>query len=205
VVGDRRPPSRGDRQRARIIASVTDLLGDIAVTDLSVMRIAKEAGVTRPVFYFYFESKYAAVAAALELVWQEFDAARNLTNPGDVTSGPRAVTRQLLGNAVAVWRRNSGLLNACVLARTSDPQLDAMWRSFVTAQTRRIIELFTGLREPIRVRPTSDDLPGLVEVLLGMTVWALLEESAETDPAASDLRMDSVTAVWVAAIWEGPK
>ncbi|MFE3105607.1 TetR/AcrR family transcriptional regulator, partial [Nocardia tengchongensis] len=69
VAGDRRPPSRGDQQRALIIDAVTDLLRTVSITDMSVLRIAKHAGVSRPAFYFYFESKYSVVAAALEEVW----------------------------------------------------------------------------------------------------------------------------------------
>jgi TetR/AcrR family transcriptional regulator, ethionamide resistance regulator len=48
------------------------------------MQIAQQAGVTRPVFYFYFETKYAVVAAALEQVWNEFDAARTGVRPDDL-------------------------------------------------------------------------------------------------------------------------
>jgi TetR/AcrR family transcriptional regulator, ethionamide resistance regulator len=200
VSGDRRAPSRGDQQRARIIAAVTALLDDVPIADLSVMQIAQRAGVTRPVFYFYFETKYAAVAAALEQVWNEFDTARNSVDVDALGQDPAAITRRLVSDADAVWRRHRGLLNACVLARSSDPQLDAMWRVFNDTQTRRILKLLSGLRDSARIRPVTADFEALIETLLGMTVWALLEDAG---PDSADRRIASITAIWLATVWGG--
>jgi AcrR family transcriptional regulator len=201
VPGDRRSPSRGDQQRARIIHSVTALLADTAITDLSVMQIAKHAGVTRPVFYFYFQTKYAVVGAALHDVWSEFDAARAGVRPQELGQDPAAITGRLIGDARAIWQRHGPLLNACVLARASDPQLDAMWTTFVESQAQRVAELLNGLAGRARIRPASADLPALIDVLFGMTVWALVGESTDPQAMSGERRIDAITAVWLSAVW----
>ena len=104
------------------------------------MQIAQQAGVTRPVFYFYFETKYAVVAAALEQVWNEFDAARTGVRPDDLGQDSVVITRLLIWDAFSVWRRHGALLNACAQARASDAQLDSMWRSFVGSQCHRVAQ-----------------------------------------------------------------
>ena len=105
LVGDRRTPGRGDIQRARLIDAVLELFHTTSIAELSVMQIAKHVGVTRPVFYFYFESKYAVLAAALSQAWAEFDAARPLIDSLDATQPPQQVTRKLTRDAVEIWRK----------------------------------------------------------------------------------------------------
>jgi hypothetical protein len=72
------------------------------------------------------KTKYAVVAAALEQVWNEFDAARGV-RPDDLGQDPVVITRLLIWDAFSVWRRHGALLNACAQARASDAQLDAMY------------------------------------------------------------------------------
>src|ERR1700752_3349816 len=132
VSGDRRPPSKGDRQRGRIIDAVAELLADVPFADLSVARIAQLAGVTRSAFYFYFESKYAVVSAALEQVWAEFDAATVELAENDVGEAPRTFNERMIGAAIqVVWQRNGPLRRACQQGRQSDPQLRGLWDRFV--------------------------------------------------------------------------
>jgi len=57
--------SRGDRQRAAIVAAVRELLEERSFADLSVSTISERAGVARSGFYFYFDSKYAVLAVIL--------------------------------------------------------------------------------------------------------------------------------------------
>ena len=72
---ERRGPTRGDRRRQAILAAVEELLRRRSIADLSVEDVASAAGMSRPAFYFYFESKYAALWAALSGVWDEMERA----------------------------------------------------------------------------------------------------------------------------------
>lgn len=114
--------------------------------------------------------------------------------------GPAVVTRQIVGDAVALWWQHGGLLNACVLARSSDTQLDVMWRDFVEPQTQPIIVLLSGLRGVARTRPKTDDLAALIDVLLGMTVWALLDETTKLRPTTDTLTRSPSCGC---AVWGG--
>src|SRR5690349_3633713 len=80
---DRGGVTKGDRRREAILAALERLLGDVAIADLDVGTIAAAAGVSRPGFYFYFESKYAALSEALQRVADEMDGIAESFSDGD--------------------------------------------------------------------------------------------------------------------------
>jgi TetR/AcrR family transcriptional regulator, ethionamide resistance regulator len=204
LIGDRRAPGRGDAQRARLIASVVELLHSTTIAELSVMQIAKHAGVTRPVFYFYFESKYAVLAAALGQVWDEFAAARPAFDRLDLSRPPQEITRDLTGRAVAIWHRHSALITAVVEARSSDQQLALQWDELLGQTNRQLCQLIGLLESAGRARPVSDDLPGLVDAMFGMTVWSLLTGGGIEDADRRDRLVEVISAVWLASVWGPP-
>src|SRR5699024_7522324 len=55
--GRRRRVPRGEIQRQSILDALERLLGEIPVMEISVKDITEAAGIKRPNFYFYFESK----------------------------------------------------------------------------------------------------------------------------------------------------
>ena len=199
VAGDRRPPSRGDQQRARIIAAVTDLLGTVPIGELSVSRIAQHAGVTRPAFYFYFESKYAVLAVIFDEVWNELDTAtRGLVD--DVPDQPLVdFADQVLANAIDVWLEHAGLLNACVFARQSDAQLDQMWQRLMSNLESKIVTFTRTASSAGLAQTATTDVESLIKALLGMTVWVLHENYRE--PQSRERLIEAVHAVWLAAVW----
>jgi AcrR family transcriptional regulator len=203
VAGDRRPPSRGDQQRASIIDAVTELLATVPITKLSVMQIARQAGVTRPVIYFYFESKYSIVAAALDEVWGEFESARSVDQWQDSDTPAEVIVRGMISAAFEIWHEHAALLNACIQARAADPQLAGMWDKFVTETGHQVTASLTTLRQEGKIHPSSDDLPALVDALLGMTLWTLMNESAMDQPP-TDRVTDALTAIWLASVWGTP-
>ena len=52
-----------------------------------------------------------------------------------------------------------------------------------------------------RIHPTSTDLPALINALLGMTVWSVLDETTAAQHVSSERRIEAVTSVWLAAVW----
>lgn len=201
VIGDRRPPSRGERQRGRIIEAVVDLLGSVPIADLSVMRIAEHAGVTRPAFYFYFESKYAVVAAALDEAWAELDAATDELTRYEFEEPPAVFSRRMIGQAIDVWQRYMPLMNACMQARESDPQLAEMWTRLLGNLSGKLAAFIDRLRESGQTTPVIDDTQALTHALVGMTVWALHEHHLRTESIDLDRVMAAIRAIWLAAAW----
>ncbi|MGV9661833.1 TetR/AcrR family transcriptional regulator [Nocardia niigatensis] len=201
VTGDRRPPSRGDQQRALIIDAVTDLLRTVPITDMSVLRIAKHAGVSRPAFYFYFESKYSVVAAALEEVWTEIDQETSELTSYDNEEPPTDFSIRMIDNAVAVWRRHAHLVNACAQSRDTDAQLRTMWDAFVGNLENKLATFIQSQVDAHRMRPASADVPALVSVLVAMTVAVVREETVCSDTAAAERRMAAARQVWLTSVW----
>ncbi|MFC8531982.1 TetR/AcrR family transcriptional regulator [Nocardia sp. NPDC057227] len=199
--GDRRAPSRGDQQRAAIIDAVTELLGSVPIQELSVARIASRAGVSRPAFYFYFESKYTVVAAALAQVWSEVDEATAELSTFAAAEAPAAFTGRMLDAAVAVWQRHAALLNACVQARDSDPQLSAMWDDFIGAFVRKLVGFVEGQVASGRAAPPVDDIPALVTALFSMTIGVLRQESVPAADVPVERALAAARAVWLTAVW----
>ncbi|MGN2639725.1 TetR/AcrR family transcriptional regulator [Nocardia takedensis] len=199
--GDRRAPSRGDQQRAAIIAAVTDLLGAVPIKDLSVARIADHARVSRPAFYFYFESKYAVVAAALAQVWAEVDTAT--AELGDYGDGeaPEVFTGRMLDAAVTVWSRHAPLLNACVQARDSDPQLRDLWDEFIGAFVRKLVGFVRDQVAAGRAAPAVTDIPALITALFSMTIGVLRQESVPAGEVSTDRALAAAREIWLSAVW----
>jgi AcrR family transcriptional regulator len=55
-----------DERRRQLVARATDLFGEHGYDELSMARIARESGISKPLLYHYFPSKRALFAAALE-------------------------------------------------------------------------------------------------------------------------------------------
>ncbi len=204
AVGERRTPTKGDAQRARIIDALVELLDTHPIAEVSVMRIAKQAGITRPTFYVYFESKYAVLAAAVDNVWKQFKTARFPIAAVDPQLTPAEVTRRLTDSAVQVWSRHHRLIAAVLEARSSDEQLARLWDGLLEQNREQIRSVLELLRAAGHIRPVSDDLPALVEALFGMTVWSLVNSTWPDDPGESDPHQrlaDVISAIWLASVW----
>ena len=199
LAGDRRPPSRGDRQRAVILDAVAELLRTVPIADLSVSRIAEQAGVTRPAFYFYFDSKHAAVAAALQQVWADMEVATAGLDDFDFQEPSGVFSSRMIDNAVAVWRRHAPLLTAC--AQATDPQLTAIWDEFVGGLVSRLTRFVERVHAAGALLPVSRDLHALVDSRVGATIWVLLDEVRRPRPEFDARRLATVRRLWLASIW----
>src|SRR3712207_889820 len=64
-----------DERRRALLARGAELFAKHAYDELSMARIAREAGISKPLLYHYFPSKQAYFAATLEQAAQELAAA----------------------------------------------------------------------------------------------------------------------------------
>jgi AcrR family transcriptional regulator len=132
--------AKGDRRERAILDSLESLLVEIPLSRLSVGQIAERAGVGRTAFYFYFESREAALTAlarrSLEPIWEA--GGDWLFGDADASAG---LSRGLRG-VVDLWRERGHLLAALVDAASLDTGVLAMWREqieeIVSAVARRI-------------------------------------------------------------------
>ena len=195
-----RTQRRGDRQRRLILNTVDELLRTTSIGDLSVSRIAAEAGITRPAFYFYFETKHAVLAAALDDVWSEFDAATADFESFTFKEPSRAFSDRMVTGIVDVWRRHAHLLNGCLQSRPQDPQLDALWRDFIGMLETKLLSFVVPWTEQNRIHPVGKDLQSTVRALLGMSVWTLVEVLDSPAPQ-EEAMLEAIRSIWYTSMW----
>lgn len=191
---------KGDAQRDAIVRAMTRLLEQKRFGDLSVADITAEAGVTRSGFYFYFESKYAALEFASATLWSELVEVTGSYIRPDGESVSDFVCR-VLNDALHIWLSHEALLIASVQALPLNDKLAGTWRD----QVARIADLITQQVERNRasgqVTPALDDVPGLVRRLCEVTMYMLYQDRSErATAAASQETVDVLKHIWLAAI-----
>ncbi len=204
LVGDRRAPSKGERQRQAILDSLAELLVTRPIGDLTVGEIASAAGVRRSGYYFYFESKYTALAVVTSEIWSELmDRVQLFSRAENETAAD--FVRRTSSAAVEVWHAHDAVLIASIQAIPLDEQIASMWRVWnerlariLTEQIRTDIE--TGL-----ARPVSPDVSVVVSTLLEMTLHMFYKDRLDKCSEQQTQRMlDTVSSIWLASVWGEP-
>jgi TetR/AcrR family transcriptional regulator, ethionamide resistance regulator len=138
----RKPQAKRQERREQIERQLLDaterLMADGAsFTELSVDRLATEAGISRASFYIYFQDKgdllsrltgqvFADLANAAELWW----SVSRRRDPADV--------RAAMDGLVASYRRHQPLLVALSEMAAYDPQVGTTYREILTAIAGRL-------------------------------------------------------------------
>lgn len=193
--------SRGDRQRDAIVTAVRELLQQRSFADLSVSTISERAGVARSGFYFYFDSKYAVLAAILADADDLLDSLTHHFAPREPGETPAVFAKRMVGSAAAVYANDDPVLHACAVARNTDAQIREMMDDFYDGIIEKLIAL---LEQDSELRPISDDLPALVRTMAAVTTMTLTLDSTfvgrEQDPARA---VEIVEKLWLNAMWGG--
>jgi AcrR family transcriptional regulator len=194
---DRRGPYRGDQRRSELLDALNDLLRDESLEDITVADIATRAGVTRSAFYFYFESKAAAVAALAAPLHDQvsFLAAETLKPGGNPRERFETQTRGL----VQARQEHQHLYRAMLDARHANPAVKQAWDAGRESFIAPLAELIDTERATGNA-PPGPDSRALATVLLELNDRAL-EPLAGTDTIALDDRIDALTTIWTRAIY----
>ena len=116
------------------------------------MSLPAGANISRPTFYFYFDSRDAVVRALAERVTQElFDTA--VSSIDDNQDGPTAVLHRIASAYMQRWRREGPLLRAMVTLGESDPEHRAFWNEVTGRIRRHLAESIEGDRRAGRALP----------------------------------------------------
>lgn len=200
--GSQRPPSKGDRREQALLDAIEELLLRLPFKQLSVGRIAAEAGVSRTSFYFYFRSKEVALQALVERtlasIWE---------NAGGFLFGDEGhleALRRGIDGVVDAWDQHGPLLTAVVDASSYDAEIAAMWRAqlegFIDAvETRVHRDAAAGLaREGIDPRGTAEALVWMNERLCYVQLGGRGPRRREPETVAAQL-----FGIWRAALYPG--
>ena len=122
--------TRGTEKRAEVQRRVLEaterlLAAGASYTELNVERIAREAGISRTAFYFYFSDKRELLMRLTEHVSAQLYAEAEAWWTGDEDLRP-ALTR-----VVALYRDHAALLRAVVEAAAYDEPVASFWRAIV--------------------------------------------------------------------------
>jgi TetR/AcrR family transcriptional regulator, ethionamide resistance regulator len=198
----RRGPSKGDLKERAILATCERLLGEKPLGEIGVDELAAGAGISRPTFYFYFESKNAVLRTLVERLADRMyaEAASWLAREGD---SPEVTVSRSIEAAAEQWREHGPVLRAAVEAWGSVPELQAFWedivRRFVDQSAARIGEDREG-----GTAPPGPDPEALAKALIWMNERCFYTSSLGADPAlADDELVPTLTAIWLRAIYAG--
>jgi AcrR family transcriptional regulator len=208
AIGRRRVPEgdpravRGDRRRQALLQSLDQHLRDSRLDAVNVADISRHAGVTRSAFYFYFESKAAAVAALMAEMYDDaFAAADALTGDGTVAERIRAAIHGVFGS----WDRNRHLFAAMLDARAENAAVREQWdadrESFVPVVGDLIRDERAAGRAPDG--PDADVLASVLLDLVDRSVERLARSTETVDEQTRERHAEAVVTVWLRGIYGG--
>jgi AcrR family transcriptional regulator len=165
-------------------------LGQIRITD-----ITKRAGVQRSAFYFYFESKAAAVA---EMLGDVYTVVLTLNEWFTEPDGePTAQLRHGFGANVSAWRRQAKMLVAMLDAVYTDEGVRKVWDHWRAEHQRLITDRIRHDREADLVTSTTEPAT-LAQLLLG-ALFAAMEEDVRACVSGARPQPELDTAI--AELW----
>jgi TetR/AcrR family transcriptional regulator, ethionamide resistance regulator len=189
-------PRKGDLKEEAILATCERLLGEKPLAEIGVDELAAGAGISRPTFYLYFESKNAVLRTLVERLADAMyaDAASFLARTDEE---PEDTISRSIGAAADQWREHGPVLRAAVEAWGTVPELQAVWedivRRFVDQAAARIAE------------ETGSDAESLAKALIWMNERCFYTSSLGAGPALSDEELvPTLTAIWLRAIFTPP-
>jgi len=201
LLGDRRMPSKGERQRRAILDSLAELLATRPIGELTVGDIAAAAGVRRSGYYFYFESKYTALAVITAEIWSELMDRAEAFVRFDNESVADFLLRTA-STAVDVWHTHDAVLVASVQAIPLDKQLADMWRTWNERLAAILTEQVLKDREQGLANPVTEDVPDLIATLLEMTMHMFYNDRLhKAAPEDTQRMLATVQAIWLASAW----
>jgi TetR/AcrR family transcriptional regulator, ethionamide resistance regulator len=204
----RRPQANRQERRERIERQLLDaterLMADgTTFTELSVDRLATEAGISRASFYIYFEDKghllrsltgqvFADLAEAANRWWSVSDR----RDPSDVHAAMTAI--------VAGYRRHQALLVALNEMAGYDPQVGATYTEILDGIAARMAAVIEQGQHAGSIRAT---LP--VTATASALVWMVertCQQNLPSRPAGYDAELAAVLTeiVWASLYLETP-
>ncbi|MDR3661453.1 MAG: TetR/AcrR family transcriptional regulator [Mycobacterium sp.] len=182
-----------------ILSALRGLLDEFSIADISVHQICRHAAVTRPGFYFYFDSKYSALAELLHEHSAAIDTRRffRRRQPGESRSA--LITRIIQGISLALASENPISASGRSVG-PYQPAIAATLSALETTVTQQIVTIIAD--EMLRgARPITTDIPALIQALTTAT-------AVSCDPAQYGKRAHeqtraraAVAALWHNSLW----
>ena len=198
--GRRSSRHSGDDRKQAILATAERLLQERPLADFSVDDLAKGAGISRPTFYFYFQSKNEVLLSLLDQMNSQAHAA--LT----------ALGSNMFGDPATLWRARieaffevSGSRRAVAVAGAAakaNPEVRQLWSTLMQkwiAHTTAAIKAERRRGAAPETYPAED-----LSVALNMLSELLMAATFATEEPAipEDRVIDTLVHIWLASIYK---
>ncbi|PTM90591.1 TetR/AcrR family transcriptional regulator [Dietzia psychralcaliphila] len=195
--GRRRRVPRGEVQRQMILDAFEGLLREMPAPEISVKDITEAAGIKRPNFYFYFESKDAVLGELVGLAWDDWAEAIGSYFRRAGESHADYFDR-LFGASHAAWLVHGRVMVAGVQATGYDEKLRTRWTTLVAGLNGQLAAQMGRDAEAGLITPLSDDHGALIATLTDMIVMAFYKDrSLESTEAESARMLSALKAIWL--------
>jgi len=185
--------------RATLLEATERLLAERALGELAVADILKEAEVSRATFYFYFESKHAILAALLERIVDDLHGA-TLPYFERGETPPEQALRDAHRGLLALWREHAVVMRASLENWQAVPELRDAWGAIIARFTAAAAAQIKRDREASVAQP-GPDAARLAGALIAMNERCVYYAVANGDPDDDAALVDTLTYVWMAAIY----
>lgn len=193
----RKGQTKGDRTRTRILEVLETLLAEAPYEQVTIAEVTRRADVTRPAFYFHFDTLGAAVSSLMERLFEDFAALAGDWYAHAGRSQP-ANLRKGMTDTVALWRRNAVVMDAMMRAAASDDAASRILDEWIDAFTSRAIPVVRADARGLEVAPDA-----VARMLVAMTFDAMRREVRRIVATGSvdDDLADTLVAVWSRTIY----
>jgi len=193
----RRPQTRGDESRQRLLEAFEKLLQTQSLAEISIAEVARAAGLKRPAFYFYFAGKHEVVTELLSGIFQDdvFAIEGFLAGGGD----PRATVAEAMTRTFDSWHQHRTLFRAMLDARDSDPEARAIWDQWLQRYEDFVCDF-------IATQPTIElpDPKAVAHALISMNERVLDRHIRSDDrPQAAGPLLAAIIHVWHTTLFGG--
>jgi len=200
--GRRAKRPTGDEREQLIRETLESLLAKKNFHEISIDDLAKGAGISRPTFYFYFESKEAVLLSLLDAIVSQADAASDAAQAA-LERDPARFLRDSLSAYFYYFGEHRAVSVAGSEASAVNPQVSMLWNQV----RERWVGTAVSAIEAERTRGAAPDgLPArdLAIALLNMNEGVLCSSFAGEQPTVQeDHIVDVLTDVWLKAIYGG--
>ena len=194
---DRRQPQRSDQRRTAILAALDEHLKQTGFDALNIAEVAREAGVGRSAFYFYFENKAAAVAALLEPMHEALMAANTVL--ANTAEPPRSRVRDTLEAVARTAEEHRYLFEAMWEARGANSAVRDMWDAARESFVPTVAAVIAADRAAGRA-PDGADAAVLASLLMELND-RLVERIIVGGPLTRRQLLEGAEAMWMGTIY----
>lgn len=188
---------RGDQRRDALLHALDAQLRTTALDDISVADLTDAAGITRSAFYFYFDSKAAAVSVLLVLVHEQARESTTsiVSGEGDFRARVDAALERLVDRVL----ESAHIYRALLTARTTHEATRELWDEGRAILAEPIAAFIRSERAAGRA-PDGADADGLAQSLVHINESVLERLVYDADAPRQPL-LSAASDLWTRAIY----